>query len=93
MKYVVPAAPGRVLGRSSSNIEVSVKTVLKLPLGLLAPSQAVHLGKARVKINILDPRFALQDLNSLFFNKLNVFDSIDTKEKEGVPIPITKLSS
>ena len=66
----LPAAPGRVLGRSSSNIEVSIKTILKLPLGLLAPSQAVHLGKARVKINILNPRFALEDLKIHFLIKL-----------------------
>ena len=57
-----PPSPGGVLRGSSSHIKVAVEAVLELPLGLLPPSQTVHLGKARVEVNILDPGCPLKEL-------------------------------
>ena len=60
-----PPAPGGVLGRSSSHVEISIETVLELPLGLLAAGERVELGEGLVEVDVLHPGLPLQHLQLL----------------------------
>lgn len=60
-----PSAPGCVLRGSSSNVEISVEAVLKLPLGFLASRERVKLREGLVEINVLNPGLPLQHLELL----------------------------